>query len=94
MPENFEGHAERECGEHRATIRRAWCFDCSEWCYPHCGCKGCELPTLRKQLKEVREHCLDVVSGYSEINSEYDQGNASGRDSVAEHILSIIGREE
>lgn len=23
-----------DCGsEHRSTYRRAWCFDCREWCY-------------------------------------------------------------
>jgi hypothetical protein len=52
--ERFEGHDDRECGEHRTTGSRAWCFDCSEWCYPHAPCKGCELPSLRGAVERVR----------------------------------------
>lgn len=30
MAENFDGHTERECGEHRTVgPHRVWCFDCS-----------------------------------------------------------------
>lgn len=50
MSEPFEGHEPRECGEHRTVgPHRAWCFDCTEWCYPRpeLACKGCELPQLR-----------------------------------------------
>ncbi len=44
----FEGYA-GECGEHRTVgDHRAWCFECTEWCYapPATGeepaaCKGC-----------------------------------------------------
>lgn len=43
----FEGLASRECGEHRTTGQRAWCHDCTEWCYPQAPCRGCELPQLR-----------------------------------------------
>ena len=43
-PPAFEGHHPRECTEHRtAGPHRAWCFDCTEWCYPGEGCKGCRL---------------------------------------------------
>jgi hypothetical protein len=52
---DFEGHPDRECGEHRTVgAHRAWCYDCSEWCYPSTGCKGCELPALRKQVAELQ----------------------------------------
>lgn len=47
---NFEGHPGRECGEHRTVgAHRAWCYDCTEWCYPSDdgACKGCELPAVR-----------------------------------------------
>jgi hypothetical protein len=47
---NFVGYEPRECGEHRTVgPHRAWCFDCTEWCYPDpvMACKGCELPGLR-----------------------------------------------
>jgi hypothetical protein len=40
----FVGHQPRACGEHRTTGRRAWCFECSEWCYPHDGCIRCRYP--------------------------------------------------
>lgn len=45
---NFEGHADSECGEHRTVgPHRAWCYNDTEWCYPHAPCRGCELPILR-----------------------------------------------
>jgi hypothetical protein len=50
---NFEGHAGRECGEHRTTGARAWCHGCAEWCYPDAPCKGCELPQLRARVAEL-----------------------------------------
>lgn len=40
----FEGHQPRGCGEHRTVGSRAWCFDCSEWCYPDSGCIRCRYP--------------------------------------------------
>lgn len=48
----FDGHENRECGDHHSTGRRAWCFACSEWCYPRIPCRGCELPALRAELDE------------------------------------------
>ncbi len=44
----FLGHEPRECGEHRTVgPHRAWCFDCSEWCYPSTPCVRCEIVDLR-----------------------------------------------
>lgn len=52
---NFEGLADRECGDHRTVgPHRAWCHDCGEWCYPTSPCKGCELPALRGQVATLR----------------------------------------
>jgi hypothetical protein len=51
----FVGHPGRECGEHRTTGDRAWCFDCSEWCYPSMPCARCELPVLRKVAADLAE---------------------------------------
>lgn len=48
-----EGHPGRECGEHRTTGARAWCFDCGEWCYPEAPCARCELPMVRDALREL-----------------------------------------
>ena len=53
---NFHGHWPRECGEHRTVgEHRAWCYDCTEWCYPRieAACNGCELPALRARLAEA-----------------------------------------
>lgn len=57
--EKFAGHADRECGEHRTLGGRAWCFDCSEYCYSTIPCKGCELPALRSLLWRIydRSNC-------------------------------------
>lgn len=55
---NFEGHEPRECGEHRTVgSHRAWCYDCSMWCYPsrEMACSGCELPALRREVEEYRQ---------------------------------------
>lgn len=44
----FEGFEPRECGEHRTVgDYRAWCYDCTEWCYPHQPCVRCEIVTIR-----------------------------------------------
>lgn len=53
MTERFEGHEGRECGDHDSTGRRAWCSWCTEWCYPHAPCKGCEMPALRKRCEQA-----------------------------------------
>ena len=45
---NFEGHEGRDCGDHRTLGQRAWCGDCSEYCYPDQPCAGCERPKLRE----------------------------------------------
>ena len=47
----FVGWEPRECGEHRTVgDYRAWCYDCTEWCYSskiEMACKGCEIVHLR-----------------------------------------------
>lgn len=38
----FYGFQSRDCGEHRTVgPHRAWCYDCSEWCYPGAPCRRC-----------------------------------------------------
>lgn len=52
----FYGWEPRECGEHRTVgDHRAWCFNCSEWCYPHIdiACKGCEIVALRAIIEST-----------------------------------------
>jgi hypothetical protein len=44
---DWEGREGRTCGEHRTTGSRAWCFQCSEWCYPRLTCNGCvDYPSI------------------------------------------------
>jgi hypothetical protein len=39
---SFYGFQSRDCGEHRTVgPHRAWCFDCSEWCYRNAPCARC-----------------------------------------------------
>ena len=48
---NFTGHPDRECGEHRTTGDRAWCFDCTEMCYAAGQpCKGCRVVAQDKRI--------------------------------------------
>lgn len=52
---NFEGHDSRYCGEHRTVgPHRAWCYDCSEWCYPHEGCARCREPKHENEIARLR----------------------------------------
>lgn len=56
---NFLGYEPRECGEHRSVgAHRAWCYGCTEWCYPprfgypdddpmDGACKGCWIGSKR-----------------------------------------------
>ncbi len=53
---NFEGHQPRDCGEHRTLgSHRAWCYDCSQYCYPDAGCNGCEIPALTADRDRARD---------------------------------------
>jgi hypothetical protein len=39
----FQGHEPNEGCEHRTVgSHRAWCLDCTEWCYPRNPCLRCE----------------------------------------------------
>jgi uncharacterized C2H2 Zn-finger protein len=61
--DNFEGLTDRECGEHRTTGPRAWCHDCTEWCYPEQPCRGCELPKLRTEIERLRRIMAHRLGG-------------------------------
>lgn len=57
---NFYGHQPRDCGEHRTVgPHRAWCYGCSEWCYPSDGCMGCRLPALESVIAAINNMCRD-----------------------------------
>ena len=58
---NWEGCVERECGDHRTTGRRAWCFDCTEWCYEAIPCKGCAVPILEAKVARAEALRLAVL---------------------------------
>lgn len=60
---NFEGHSDRECGDHRTVgPHRAWCFDCTEWCYPRpeMACNGCLVPRMRDALRDLLDEMADL----------------------------------
>jgi hypothetical protein len=60
---NFEGHPGRECGEHRTVgPHRAWCFACTEWCYPdlEAACSGCRVPALVAEVERLRAVVLQL----------------------------------
>lgn len=65
----FHGHG-GECGEHRTVgTHRAWCYQCTEWCYPdhqddesfESRCMGCRIKGLLTVIdaakREVDEFC-------------------------------------
>lgn len=66
---SFEGHQPRDCGEHRTVgPHRAYCLDCSEWCYPdsEMGCKGCRIPILEaardSRYSFTRDQLIDALT--------------------------------
>ena len=62
MTKNFEGHNNRECGEHRTVgSHRAWCHDCTEWCYPEIPCRGCKIPQLELALTEANQFLEQTI---------------------------------
>jgi hypothetical protein len=89
MPEldDFVGHDDRECGDHRTVGQHcAWCFDCSEWCYPQAPCKGCELPTLHKRVKRMAEAARAAVEWHRENgHRQLDQPTQALADVLAEY---------
>jgi len=49
----LDGWVPRECGEHRTTGDRAWCFDCSEWCSTASPCVRCERGILLREIRRL-----------------------------------------
>lgn len=72
---NFEGHVERECGDHRTVgPHRAWCFDCTEWCSATAPCKGCEVPQMRAEISRLQ----DALAAALAQNDEEPPAEAGG----------------
>jgi hypothetical protein len=40
-------------GEHSSTGTRAWCLDCSEWCYPGAICEIQELRNFQGKVRDL-----------------------------------------
>lgn len=73
MTDYFEGHTPRECGEHRTVgEHRAWCYDCSEWCYPSSPCARCELAQHHANGKRMRRFTLRRHTDVSGISGTGD----------------------
>lgn len=78
-PPNFEGHTPSECGEHRTVgPHRAWCHDCHEWCYPDSPCKGCELPQLRAEVKQLQVRPCSFCNGPVDPDADTRDGRRHG----------------
>src|SRR5262245_26260331 len=65
---NFEGHG--GTGEHSTTGRRAWCLQCTEWCYPDapCGDYSCcaykvGLPAALAKAEAERDEARGTEAG-------------------------------
>jgi hypothetical protein len=61
---DWHGVVDSECGEHRTTGLRAWCYACTTWCYPEDPCPGCDHPRLLTEiarLGRVREAATVLV---------------------------------
>lgn len=71
-PLNFEGFMDRDCGEHRTVgSHRAWCYECTEWCYPDAPCKGCEIPMLKAELQKRDEEKARLVEEFRILAKEW-----------------------
>lgn len=64
---NWEGATFRDCHEHRTTGRRAWCFDCAEWCYQSTLCHGCAAPKARSIITELRKLIETLTVGVNQL---------------------------
>ena len=92
---NFEGHQGRDCGEHRTVgPHRAWCLDCTAWCYPQEGCPGCQVPQLLARISSLeveREELRKVVPGLLEIARLAMPGTYFATDSRIVAALAALG---
>lgn len=56
--EDWEGRPRRNCDQHRTTGHRAWCYTCTEWCYPTRPCQGCAEPSGNVRTVSMGEQDL------------------------------------
>jgi chromosome segregation ATPase len=68
--------------EHRPTIGRAWCFDCSEWCYQSALCVRGEAEQLREQVKYAQGGQYVAVMAENERLTE--------RVADLEHVVEVL----
>lgn len=97
----WEGRALRECGEHRTTGSRAWCYDCTEWCYLGAPCTRCELPYLRVELAEMtadRDRWRAAGERYSQqredLRSELAEVRAAAERARQQNIDRTVRHED
>jgi hypothetical protein len=77
----FAGFAPRNCREHRTVGGRAWCFDCSEWCYPIDPCNGCHDIWVFDQIEALPEL-------HASTSRDYGRGYAA----AIKDVLEILKR--
>jgi hypothetical protein len=85
----FTGYEGRECGEHRTTGGRAWCFDDSEWCSHAVACRGCELAGLRKRAEQAEAERDQARADAKSWHDTY-QDYANAADAFLTELLEML----
>lgn len=78
--------------DHRPTITRAWCFDCSEWCYPESLCvrgESAGREAENRRLREALERLVASSAGWWSLLYPNDREPASLYE--ARDALAVIG---
>jgi hypothetical protein len=100
----FVGYEPRECGEHRTVgDHRAWCFDCSEWCYPggEDACSGCAVSLLTAQRDQARaiavaleQQLADAPPRAAVLRDAAYELDEMGHRAAAQYVLRLAQKAE
>lgn len=93
---NFVGHGD-QCEHRTAGPHRAWCHDCTEWCYPHHGCARCrglgdsslaeaDEPDPNEVMREEQARWENAVCQTCGDTGEVPSGVVDPRDGAPEYI--------
>jgi hypothetical protein len=68
---NDDNYMGCDCGGEHHTVgsHRAWCLDCTEWCYPGDGMQ-CEIAVLRAENVTLK----DSLAAVNKIQQEWWEG--------------------
>jgi len=85
MSARWEGYTPRECGEHRTTGQRAWCFDCQEWCSLGLPCRGCEIGPLLDVARAAMRIDIDLAA-----QCLYEAAERGRADRAGEELMEAL----